>query len=174
MSSACSVIKISTTWRPARSGREWVCANSPGTTRAPSRASPVCGTSEPASSRRNVVFPDPFAPSTATRSPYHTSAENAEVFPVSASSEQITARLPVRPPRSRIRTFWSRGASSGGPASSKRVSRVTAAWSRDAMSALYEAFCRSVRTSSLSFSCSSSQRRRSSSSREIRSARACA
>ncbi len=40
----------------------------------------------------------------------------------------MTARLPVRPPRSRIVTFCSRGVSCGGPSSSNLRSLVTAAW----------------------------------------------
>ena len=67
-----------------------------------------------ASSRRKCDLPVPLAPSTATRSPNHTSRSNGNVSPSSSSCSQITARLPVRPPRSRIRTFWSRGDSSGG------------------------------------------------------------
>lgn len=40
----------------------------------------------------------------------------------------MTARLAVRPPVSRIRTFCLSGSASGGPASSNLASRVLAAW----------------------------------------------
>ncbi len=133
---ACSVIRISSGHRPARSGRVWVCANSPGTTLAPSRATPSCGTSAPPSSCRKNDFPEPLEPSTATRSPYQTSRSKGCISPVSSRFSQITARLPVRPPRSRMRMSWSLGASSGGPASSNRRSRVSAAWRREAMAEL--------------------------------------
>ena len=129
-------MRISSGVRSSRSGRAWVCANSPGTTRAPSRATPECATGSPASSRRKCDLPEPLEPSTATRSPYQTSRSNGCISPVSSSCSQITARLPVRPPRSRIRTFCSRGASSGGPASSNLRSRVSAACSREAMASL--------------------------------------
>ena len=60
-------------------------------------------------------MPEPLEPSTATRSPNHTSRSNGRIRPVSSSASQTTARLPVRPPRRRIVTFCSLGASSGGP-----------------------------------------------------------
>ena len=69
-------------------------------------------------------------------------------------------------------TCCSVATASGGPASSNRASRVRAAWSREAMSALYLAFCLYRATSWRSLACSSSHRRRSSSSRLVRSARA--
>ena len=81
-----------------------------------------------ASSRRKCDLPEPFEPSTATRSPYQTSRSNGCISPVSSSRSQTTARLPVRPPLSRILTFCSRGCSVGGPASSNLRSRVCAAW----------------------------------------------
>ena len=117
-------------------------------------------------------MPEPFEPSTATRSPKNTSRSNGRISPVSSSCSQVTARRPVRPPRSRILIFCSFGRSSGGPAFSNRSSRVTAACSRLAMSELYAAFCRYMITSALSLACSSSHRRRSSSRRSWRSSRA--
>src|SRR6516225_4770960 len=62
--------------------------------------------------------------------------ENGPVRPVSSRFSQMMARFPVRPPRSLIRTFCSLGASSGGPASSNRFSRVSAACSREAIASL--------------------------------------
>ena len=95
------------------------------------------------------------------------------IRPVSSRSSQTTARLPVRPPLSRIVTCCSRGCSVGGPASSNLRSRVWAAWYCDwpcrrctPPSCLYSS------TSALSLACSSSQRRRSSSKRTNRSLRA--
>ena len=117
-------------------------------------------------------MPEPFEPSTATRSPKNTSRSNGLISPVSSSCSQVTARSPVRPPRRRMVIFCSFGRSSGGPAFSNRSSRVTAACSRLAMSELYAAFCRYMITSALSLACSSSHRRRSSSSRSCRSSRA--
>ncbi len=114
----------------------------------------------------------PLAPSTATRSPYQISRSNGNVRSSSSRSVQITARLPVRPPRRFIRSDCSFGGSGGGPASSNRRSRVCADWYREAMSELYAAFCLYISTSSRSFSRSSSQRRRTSSSRSWRCARA--
>jgi len=73
-------------------------------------------------------LPEPLAPSSATRSPNHTSWSNGWVSPVIASCSSTTARLPVRPPVSRMLTFCSRGTSCGGPASSNMRSRVSAAW----------------------------------------------
>ena len=128
-SRACSVITISHGVRPTSSGRACVWANRPGTTRAPNRATPLCATdSADVSSRRKCDLPEPLEPNTATRSPYQISASNGRISPDSSSASQITARLPVRPPRSRILMFWSRGANSGGPASSNLASRVTEAW----------------------------------------------
>jgi hypothetical protein len=73
-------------------------------------------------------LPEPFDPRTASRSPYQISRSNGFIRPVSSKPSQITARLPVRPPDSRIRTFWTSGCSSGGPFSSNILSLVTAAW----------------------------------------------
>ncbi len=73
-------------------------------------------------------MPEPLEPSTATRSPYQISRSNGCIRPVSSSPSQITARLPVRPPRRRMLMFWSLGGASGGPASSNLRSRVWAAW----------------------------------------------
>ena len=81
-------------------------------------------------------MPEPFEPSTATRSPYQTSRSKGSIrlpcpegpLAESSSRSQTTARLPVRPPLSRIFTCCSRGCSVGGPASSNFRSRVCAAW----------------------------------------------
>ena len=116
--------RMSTSVRPARSGRSWVCANSPGSTRAPSFQAPVCATGSPASSRRKCDLPEPLEPSTATRSPKNTSRSNGFISPVSSSPTQVSARTPVRPPRSRIATCCSTGRSGGGPAASNLASRV--------------------------------------------------
>ena len=129
ISRACSVIRISS-GRPARPGR----AGRASARRCPARPArragrPRCARRcSPASSRRKCDLPEPFEPSTATRSPYQTSRSNGFISPVSSRCSQMTARLPVRPPRSRMRTFCSRGASSGGPASSNLRSLVSAAW----------------------------------------------
>ena len=72
-------------------------------------------------------MPDPLEPSTATRSPNQISVLNGFISPVSSTSSTTTARLPVRPPPSRIETFCSSGTASGGPASSNFASRVWAA-----------------------------------------------
>ena len=183
--------RMSSSVRPRNSGCSWFCANHPGTTRAPSTARPSCGTRAsvsptvvtcpsvrsgsvppPASRRRKCDLPEPFDPSTATRSPYQTSRSNGFMSPVSSRPSHTTERLPVRAPRSRIETACAGGRSSGGPASSNLRSRVTAAWYRDAMPSLYVAFTLRVATSCLSAACCSSQRRRSSSSRSNRSSRA--
>ena len=84
-------------------------------------------------------MPEPLEPSTATRSPYQTSRSNGFISPVSSSRSQTTARLPVRPPLSRIFTCCSRGIACGGPASSNLRSRVWAAWYCEAMPSLYSA-----------------------------------
>ena len=73
-------------------------------------------------------MPAPFAPRTPTRSPYQTSMSNGFISPVSSSCSAMTARTPVRPPRSRIATFCSGGRSGGGPAASNFASRVCIAW----------------------------------------------
>ena len=152
--------------RPARSGRVCVCANQPGRTRAPSRTDPVWATgstctsptgrcsrsgSEPpaASSRRKCDLPDPLEPSTATRSPNHSSASNGCIRPVSPRPSATTTRLPVRPPRSRMVTFCSRGRSCGGPASSNLRSRVWAAWYREARPSLNADLVLYISTSAL-------------------------
>jgi hypothetical protein len=80
----------------------------------------------------------------------------------------MTARTPVRPPRSRIATFCSGGRSGGGPAASNLARRVCMAWYFDAMSGELAACCCRVRTRSISRWCSSSHRRRSSASRSWR------
>ena len=72
-------------------------------------------------------MPEPFEPSTATRSPYQTSRSNGFISPHSSRRSHTTARLPVRPPLSRIVTCCSRGWATGGPASSNLRSRVWAA-----------------------------------------------
>ncbi|SKW52186.1 Uncharacterised protein [Mycobacteroides abscessus subsp. abscessus] len=89
-----------------------------------------------ASRRRKCDLPVPFPPNTATRSPYHSSVSKGLVKPVNSRFSAITARLAVRPPASRIRTFCRNGTASGGPASSKRRSRVSAACRRLAISEL--------------------------------------
>ena len=152
--------------RPAR-GARGSARTSPGRTRAPSRARPVCGTGftgtsptgrcstsgslpPAASSRRKCDLPEPFEPSTATRSPYQTSRSNGRISPVSSSCSQTTARLPVRPPLQPHRDLLlARLIACGGPASSNLRSRVWAAWYCEAMPALYSAFSCSVSTSAL-------------------------
>jgi hypothetical protein len=99
---------------------------------------------------------------------------NGRIRPVSPSCSAMTARTPVRPPRSRIATRCSGGRSGGGPSASNLASRVCAARYREAMSGELAACCCSVRTSSTSRACSSSQRRRSSAIRSCRAVRACA
>ena len=116
--SSAPVHSRSTSVRPAQSGCAWVCANSPATTRAPSRHSPVCATDAPASRCRKCDLPAPFAPSTASRSPKKISVENGRINPLSSSCSHTIARTPVRPPRSRIATRSSTGASGGGPSAS--------------------------------------------------------
>src|SRR4029077_1806429 len=130
--------------------------------------------SEPpaASNRRKCDLPEPLLPSTATRSPYQTSRSNGFISPDSSRSVQTPARLPVRPPLSRIATFCSRGCSVGGPASSNFRSRVWAALYCEAIPSLYSALIFIRSTSALILACSSSQRRRSSSKRANRSRRA--
>ena len=139
--------------RPAR-GARGSGRTSPGRTRAPSRARPVCATgaiarsstgrcstsgSVPpaASSRRKCDLPDPLEPSTATRSPYQTSRSNGFISPVSSSPSQTTARLPVRPPRSRIVTSCSAGSPAAG-----RPPRTSAAGSPPPGSARPSRRCR--------------------------------
>ena len=112
----------------------------------PSRATPSCatGASGGAVDRRRAPGPGrcrrgPAAagsatcrcrwrrappPGRRTRSPGRTGRSG----PSSSSCSQMTARLPVRPPRSRIRMSWSFGGTGGGPASSNLRSRVCAAW----------------------------------------------
>ena len=141
------------------SGCSWVCTNQPGRTRAPSLALPVwvtglispsptgwcsmSGSLPPAASRRRKWdLPEPLEPSTATRSPYQTSRSNGFMRPVSSRSVQTTARLPVRPPLSRIFTCCCRGCSVGGPFSSNLRSRVWAALYCEAMPSLYSALIR--------------------------------
>ena len=63
----------------------------------------------PASSRSRWLLPAPLAPSSATRSPKKTSRSNGRISPVSCELLDVTAGTPVRPPRSRIVTFWSSG-----------------------------------------------------------------
>ncbi|CPU64643.1 Uncharacterised protein [Mycobacteroides abscessus] len=134
---------------------------------------PGSGSLPPAARRRRKWdLPEPFEPSTATRSPKNTSTSNGFMSPVSSSRSHVTARLAVRPPASRTVTFWSRATTSGRPASSNLRRRVRAAWYRLARPSLNAAFVLSVRTSSWSLVCSSSQRRASSASRSRRSARA--
>ena len=117
-------------------------------------------------------MPEPLEPRTATRSPYQTSRSNGLISPLSSRSSQTTARLPVRPPLSRIVTCCSRGCSVGGPFSSNLRSRVWAALYWLAMPSLYSALILSRSTSALILACSSSQRRRISSKRRNRSFRA--
>ena len=86
---------------------------------------------------------------------------------------RTTARLAVRPPLSRICTFCSIGSASGGPGPrGTSPAGSAAAWYRFAMSERNAALFLYMLTSSLSFTCSSSQRFRSSSKRAFRSARA--
>ncbi len=66
-------------------------------------------------------------------------------------------------------TFWVSGTACGGPAASNLASLVCAAWYREARPSLNADFVLYISTSALSFACSSSHRRRSSSSREFRS-----
>ncbi len=84
-------------------------------------------------------MPEPLEPSTATRSPYQTSRSNGFIRPTISRSSQTTARLPVRPPFSRIFTYCSRGWAIGGPASSNFRSRVWAALYCEASPSLYSA-----------------------------------
>ena len=49
-------------------------------------------------------LPEPFDPSTATRSPNHSSVLNGRMRPVSSRSSHTTARFAVRPPTSRTLT----------------------------------------------------------------------
>ena len=72
-------------------------------------------------------MPDPFEPSTATRSPNQISLLNGFISPVSSRPVTTMARLPVRPPLSRIDSRCSSGTAWGGPASSNFASLVTAA-----------------------------------------------
>src|SRR5690606_27616768 len=136
--------RISRSVRPRSSGWSWCCASQPGRTREPSTARPVCATGSgaapsctvpgsgslpPAASRRRKCdLPEPFEPSTATRSPKNTSTSNGFMSPVSSSRSHVTARLAVRSPVSRTVTFWSRATTSGRPASSNLRRRVRAAW----------------------------------------------
>ena len=58
-----------------------------------------------------VDLPLPFAPSTATRSPYQISVSNGFVVPFTASRSTMTARRPVRAPLSLTLMCCSRGGS---------------------------------------------------------------
>ena len=85
-------------------------------------------------------MPEPLLPSTPTRSPNQISVSNGCISwpPSTRSSSRVatTARLAVRPPVSRMDTFWRNGTASGGPASSNLRSRVSAACRREAIPSL--------------------------------------
>src|SRR4029079_11517347 len=103
------------------------------------RPPPECSTSPPASNRKKCDLPVPFGPSTATRSPFHTSRSNGSVSPESSSCVHSTTRLPERPPRKRIDTVRSFGGSGGGPACTQRSQRDSAAFACLALPSLIDA-----------------------------------
>ena len=123
-----------------------------------------------ASSRRKCDLPEPLEPSTATRSPYQTSRSNGFISPVSSSSladhRALAGAAALEP---HLHLLLARAARSAG-----RPPRTCAAGSARPGSARPCRRCTppsacSISTSALSFACSSSQRRRSSSKRSNRS-----
>jgi hypothetical protein len=86
-------------------------------------------------------LPEPFGPIRPTRSPKWISSSNRRTSPSIATSRNRTTIRAESPPASRTAICWSVTGAGGGPASTNRFQRVSAASARFAFTSEIAARC---------------------------------